>query len=481
MNLIPLLFADGYKTSHRVQYPEGTELVYVNFTPRKSRIEGIEYMTFFGLQYAIKEYLVKQFNENFFNRDKQEVLEEYKAELDAYLMTDYDVDHIAALHDLGYLPIHIKAVPEGINVPIGCPAMVMWNTVPEFFWLPNYMETMMSNLLWKPSTSATTASVFKQRFEAYAKETGVDPSFVPFQGHDFSYRGMSMTEDALVSGAGHLIHFLGTDTLPAIPFIREYYGSDDLIGCSVPATEHSVMCAGGMVSEFDTFKRLITETYPSGIVSIVSDTWDFWQVVTKFLPALKDEILARDGKVVIRPDSGTPHLIVNGDIHASSHEEKKGLIRCLDATFGSNENEKGFRHLNPKIGAIYGDGIDHKEQDLILNGIRNNGFATDCIVLGMGSFTYQYVTRDTFGTVCKATYCEINGVPHEIFKSPKTGAWKKSHKGLLRVNEDLSYEQCVSWDREGGIMETVFLDGEIKREQTFDDIRRVAKGELLGV
>lgn len=472
----PLYLCDGYKTSHREQYPKGTQLVYSNFTPRKSRVDGIDYMQLFGLQYICKEYLIRRFNKYFFNQPKSIVCSEYKNTLSKYLGCDYDVSHIEQLHDLGYLPINIKSLPEGTRVPVGCPAIIMYNTHPDFFWLTNYLETMLSNLLWKPCTSATTASVFKKVFMDAAIKTGVDPSFVPFQGHDFSYRGMSLTEDAVVSGAAHLVHFLGTDTLPSIPFIEEYYsGENGLIGCSVPATEHSVMSAGGMDNEFETFKRLVTEIYPSGIVSIVSDTWDFWQVVTDYLPRLKEDILAREGslvnKVVIRPDSGIPHLIINGDPNGETECERKGLIKCLDDTFGHTVNDKGYKALNQKVGSIYGDGINFEEQKLILDGLVNNGYATDCIVLGMGSFTYQYVTRDTFGTVMKATYCEINGDQHSIFKSPKTGAWKKSHKGLLSVNPDLTYEEEVGWTEEGGIMEEVFLNGQLMREYTFDQVR----------
>lgn len=226
------------------------------------------------------------------------------------------------------------------------------------------------------------------------------------------------------------------------------------------------------IGETRLIKRLITETYPKGIVSLVCDSYDFWGVVTKILPTLKQEILARDGKVVVRPDTGTPHKVICGDLEATSEVEKKGLIRCLHDEFGGTVNDRGYNVLNPKVGAIYGDSIDLREQMKILSGLKNNGFSTDNIVLGIGSFTYQYVTRDTFGFVCKATNCTVNGVDRAIFKNPKTGAWKKSHKGLLRVNSDLTVtENCTREQEAGGLLQTVFKDGKLLVDQKFEDIR----------
>ncbi len=464
----PMLALDFYKSDHRRQYPEGTELVYSNFTPRKSRVDGVNYMVFFGLQYAIKEYLVDRMDKFFFARPKTEVVDEYIRRMDNALGKGaIERGHIEALHDLGYVPLKIKAVPEGTKVPMGTPAFTMWNTHPDFAWVTNYFETLLSSVIWKGCTSATTANQFRQLFEKYAEETGADKGFVDFQGHDFSFRGMSGFEDACISGAAHLLSFKGSDTVPAIDFLEMFYGANsdtEFIGGSVAATEHSVMCAGGMENELDTIRRLL-QLYPTGILSLVSDTWDFWKLVTEYLPILKDEIMARwvrdpTSKLVIRPDSGIPHEILNGVIgHGIKTPEHKGLIRCLDETFGHMVNDNGFKRLHPCIGAIYGDGINSEEATRILEGLKANGYESTNVVLGLGSYTYQYVTRDTYGTVCKATYCEINGKGYPIFKSPKTGAWKKSHKGLLRVNQDLTVSQDVSWEEEKeGLLHTVFLN-----------------------
>jgi len=494
----PLLKCDGYKLGHRQQYPEGTELVYINFTPRKSRVEGVEYMRFFGFQ-AVMDQILNDFHVNFFCQPKDVVVNEYKRVVSAYLGKDVDVEHVAKLHDLGYLPINACALPEGSKVPMGVPCMTMWNTVPEFFWLPNYLETIISDKLWMACTSATTAGVFKERFDYWAEKTGADKNnFVPFQGHDFSFRGMAGEEAAMMSGAAHLIPFVGTDTIPALRWLEHHYDADvtkELVGCSVDATEHSVMCAGGMDNELETFRRLIEDVYPTGIVSIVSDTWDFWKLVTEFLPLMKSTIMARwkkdpTSKVVIRPDSGTPHKILNGDPDADTEHEKLGLIGCLHEIFGAEENEAGFYAVHPCIGAIYGDGINFAEQERILKGLHDNGYVSTSVVLGMGSYTYQYVTRDTFGTVCKATYCEINGEPREIFKSPKTGAWKKSHRGLLRVDfglppecADMEYDELtwephryyvteqVSWEEQGGALEPIIENGDFVKRQILKDVR----------
>jgi len=244
---------DGYKADHRRQYPEGTEFVYSNFTPRQSRIDGVNEVVFFGLQYFVKEYLIERWNKGFFERPKNEVLREYKRRMDNYLGKDaIPCEHIEELHDLGYLPIKIKALKEGTVTPIGVPVFTIVNTIPKFFWLTNYFETLMSNVIWKPITSATTAFQYRKRFEEYAERTGYDKSFIQWQGHDFSFRGMSGNEDSLISGAGHLLSFTGTDTIPAIDFLEKYYNANsdlELIGGSVPATEHSVMSLGSMYEE----------------------------------------------------------------------------------------------------------------------------------------------------------------------------------------------------------------------------------------
>lgn len=490
MNISPILLKDGYKVGHKFQYPEGTTLVYSNLTPRKSRNPDMPDVLFFGLQYFIEEYLVRQFDDEFFKQPKAAVITAYKRRMDYYLGKDsVPVDHIEALHDLGYLPLEIKALPEGTLVPMRVPVLTICNTLPEFFWLTNMLESVMSAILWKPTTSATTAFHYLKTFTRYAKETvGEDLSFIPWQGHDFSFRGMSGIEDAVMSGAGHLLSFAGTDTIPAIDFLETYYGANaeqELVGGSVPATEHSVMCMGTAEGEIGTFERLIRDVYPAGIVSIVSDTWDFWQVITDFLPQLKDMILARDGKVVIRPDSGDPVKIIPGDPDAApGSPEYKGAIECMWETFGGTITPQGYKLLDGHIGLIYGDGITMERQHAILEGLKQKGFASYNVVLGLGSFTYEYTTRDQYGFAMKATYGEVNGEGRAIFKSPKTDdGTKLSAKGLLHVYRDdagvLHLKDECSWEEESrGELKPVFRDGKLLVVQTLKDIRDRVQTQL---
>lgn len=491
MKTNPLTLIDFYKADHRRQYPEGTQLVYSNFTPRKAREEGSHQLVFFGLQYFVKEYLIRQWNEGFFQRPKEEVMVEYRRRMDNALGKDsIPVEHIADLHDLGYLPLVVKGLPEGTVVTPKIPVVTVYNTHPDFFWLTNYLESLMSAILWKPATSATTAFRYRQTFERFAHETVGDSGldFVYWQGHDFSFRGMSGIEDACISAAGHLLSFYGTDTVPAIDFHEEYYGANsdrELVGGSVPATEHSVMCMGTKDNEIGTFKRLITELYPNGIVSIVSDTWDFWQVITEYLPMLKADILARDGKVVIRPDSGDPVKIIVGDKDAvPGSPEYKGAIECMWETFGGTITEKGYKLLDSHIGLIYGDSITLQRQQAILDGLKQKGFASFNVVLGIGSYTYEYVTRDTYGFAMKATYGEVNGEPRNIFKDPKTDdGTKKSAKGLLSVgkeNGELVLKDECTWEEEKqGLLQTVFENGKLVNEQSLAVIRKRLEDELL--
>lgn len=486
MQINPLHCIDFYKADHRKQYPQNTTLVYSNFTPRSSRIAEIDKVIFFGLQYYIKEYLIDNWNNEFFKKPLEEVISKYKRRMSNALGPDaITYEHIEYLHKLQHLPIYIQAVKEGTKVKIGSPLMTIYNIDSDCFWLTNYLETHISCELWKMCTNATISNLFRQNFEKYAEETGANKEFVQFQGHDFSCRGMSGIYDSCMSGAAHLLNFVGTDTVHAIDFLEQYYNADsdnELVGCSVPATEHSVMCAGGEIHEFDTFKRLLTEVYPKGIVSIVSDSWDYWKVITDILPRLKNIIIEREkrnpgSKVVIRPDTGNPIDIICG-IPKSNIPiyEQKGSIECLWDIFGGIVNLKGYKELHRCIGLIQGDSINLKNQVEILKGLKEKGFASTNIVLGIGSYTYQYCTRDTLGFALKATYAEVDDIGREIYKNPKTGSYKKSHKGLLKLNEDGSTTECCTWnEQQTGLLKPVFNSGYLLREHTLNEIRERIK------
>ncbi len=487
MPVNPLTAIDFYKADHRKQYPEGTTEVYSNFTPRSSRLAKVVRQTydntvvFFGLQYFIQDFLIDAWNKNFFELPKDECVKAYKRRMDYALEKDaIDVSHIGALHDLGYLPIRLKALPEGSLVPIGVPVLTIVNTHPDFFWLTNYLESVISCYLWKPITSATVAREYHQLLIAAAIETGTAAEFVKFQAHDFSFRGLCGLQDAMINGAAHLTSFCGTDSVASIDLLEDYYGANaetELIGASVPATEHSVMCMGMQDGELATFKRLICELYPAGLVSIVSDTWDFWKVITEYTVLLKHDILQRDGKVVLRPDSGDPVKIVVGDPEApAGSPEAKGAVECLWDVFGGTETETGYRLLDAHIGLIYGDSITLERAEQILNGLKAKGFASGNIVFGVGSYTYQYATRDNFGFAMKATSGVVNGERRDIFKDPKTDSGtKKSAKGLLRVEREnntfVLYDRQTEAQEAQGALECVFQDGKLIKTVSLNEIR----------
>ncbi len=488
MYVNPLTAIDFYKSDHRNQYPQGTTEVYSNFTARSAKYGQViketfdNKVVFFGVQYFVKDFLMKAWQEEFFNKPLEQVVKKYQRRMDSSLGKGaITVEHIEALHKLGYLPLKLKALPEGTRVPVGVPVLTMVNTHPEFFWLTNYLETILSSYLWKPITSATTAYEYKKLLNDYAEKTGGAKEFVAFQAHDFSFRGMSSLQDAVVSGAAHLTSFWGTDTVPAIDMMEDYYGADaeqEMIGCSVPATEHSVMCMGMQDGEVSTFRRLINDLYPTGIVSVVSDTWDFWKVVTEYVSLLKEEILAREGKLVIRPDSGDPVFIVTGDPSApEGTPEHKGALQCLWDVFGGTVTEKGYKLLDEHIGLIYGDSISLDRANAILLAMEKKGFASTNIVFGVGSYTYQYVTRDSYGFAMKATSGVVNGERRNIFKDPKTDSGvKKSAKGLLRVIEEngelVLYDQQTEEQEAGGLLQVVFEDGKLVHETTMATIRK---------
>jgi len=483
MKINPFLLTDFYKVGHPFQYPKGTTLVYSNLTPRKSRLDGVDEMTFFGLQYFIKEYLIAYFNENFFEQPKEKLMKEYKRRVTSSLGGDLPTyEHIEKLHDLGYLPIEIKALPEGKSVKMKVPVITIVNTLPEYFWLTNFVESLISAILWQPCTSATVAKEYRKILNGFAEKTGMPKEFVQWQGHDFSFRGMSSLESAVLSGMGHLLSFTGTDTIPAIDALEYYYRANadtELIGGSVPATEHSVMCSGSKDGEIETFKRLITEVYPSGIVSIVSDTWDLWKVCTEYLSELKETILARDGKVVIRPDSGDPVDIICGNPNGRTENERKGVVELLWDVFGGTETKKGYKLLDSHIGAIYGDSITRQRATEICQRLMDKGFASQ-VVFGIGSFTYQYNTRDTFGIAMKATYIEIGDKSREIFKKPITDDGTKiSATGLLCVvkeNNEYKLLDRVDWEKESqSELKTVFKDGKLIKEFSLAEIRTNAE------
>lgn len=510
-----ILLTDGYKINHHLMYPEGIEMVYSNFTPRSNKFfpEAKDGAVVFGLQYLIKKYLIDDFNENFFNRPKEEVIDEYVNRL-KYFTGNEDYEHIAALHDLGYLPIEIKALPEGSVCPIRCPMMTIKNTHPDFAWLTNYLETLISNVLWMPCTSATGARIAKKQLKEHADRTGFPQDVnLDFLMHDFSMRGMNSVESSIVSGMAHMTSFVGTETIPAIWAVEKYYNADpknELVAATVPASEHSIECSNaifsedGSVDELPYFERLLDQ-FPSGFLSIVSDGFDFWKIIEEYLPKLKDRIMARNGRVVIRPDSGNPADIICGlwsnpkyevlaDCHENSahffYREKNSnseWIRCsegqfygayymLGKIFGWNNTEHGYRYPDTHIGLIYGDAITLERQKEIYERLETIGLAACNLVLARGSFEYQFKSRDSLGFAIKCTAVKIDGELKPIFKKPKTDdGTKNSLKGLIRVDiKDGKYvavDEVSQYEEQQGELRPVFLNGDLMREYSLTEIR----------
>lgn len=574
-----ILNTDFYKIGHVFQYPKGTTKVYSNLTARDDKHTTCNSsplydhkVVFFGLQYVIKYYLQDYFKETFFQQSLEQVLKDYKRRMDNSLgKNSITTDHITALHSLGFLPVRIKALPEGSRVDLQIPLLTITNTVDRFYWVVNFLETSLSAILWKLINNATIAFEYKRILSWYANITCDNSEHLQFQAHDFSFRGMSGLEDASASGMAHLTSFCGTDCIPAIDYVEYYYGANsdkELVGCSIPATEHSVMCAGEIDCELDTFKRLITEVYPSGFISIVSDTWDFWKVITTYAQELKDIILARDGRVVFRPDSGNPVDILCGDsIHKATSLEKalrnaediaydyasdvlnsdrnvcgvddvqyiysvdskyyvincqidmmktydsedndyyiidevdvtatelqldpvkKGAVECLWDIFGGTINSKGYKVLNPKVGLIYGDSITIEVANEVCKKLEAKGFASSNIVFGIGSYTYNYSTRDCFGMAVKSTYVEIKGKALNIQKQPITDSvLKSSAKGLLRVENSgdilsglstyILKQECTKEEEKGGELQVVFEDGILVKEISLNEVREKLEAEM---
>lgn len=531
----PVILNDFYKQGHGPMYPFGTQRVYSNETARKSRVEGTHSIVVFGIQYFVKEYLMTQWTEGFFNKPWEQVKKKYLRLIKATLGPDaVNIDAVKQLHDLGYMPIKIKALEEGSSCNIRVPFFTITNTVDHAYWLVNFLETLISCVTWQPITSATIARDFRKMLDKYALETVGDTSFVQWQGHDFSFRGMSSVETACVSGAGHLLSFTGTDTIPAIEFLENYYNADldkELIGASVPATEHAVASfniiygnddprfgydamlkefiartpAGRptpkaedlderLIKEYAFLKWYITVRVPKGVASYVGDTYNIFSVVAEILPRLKPEIMARTGgfpidRLVIRPDSfwtdpidclcGYDGYHPQMDKLTALEKEvvRKGLIESLWDIFGGTTSPKGYKMLDVHIGAIYGDSITKERGEKISLRLKAKGFASTNAVYGIGSYTYQYNTRDTFGLAIKATYGIVNDTAIEVYKDPVSDdGMKKSAKGLIRVDKQAdgsyTYTDCVTPEEETkGELKIVFLNGKLVSNQSLAEIR----------
>lgn len=482
----PLLLIDFYKATHHEQYPAGLTKMVSYYTPRMSRLKDNDHVTMFGLQAFIKEYLIEGFNENFFNRPKDEVLAEYKRIMDYTMgVGSYELDKIGDLHDLGYLPITISAIPEGYRTKVGVPQIEITNTHDDFVWLVNTIETLLSCSMWHTQVSAEVGYRYRQivnKFHAMTCEDSVNPARLL---GDFSMRGQQSAESAIKSSAGWCLSFLNTATVPAIMWLEDNYNCDvtkEDVAFGAISTEHSVMCSNFAVDgdEITHVRRLLTEIYPNHSFSMVSDSYDYWNLVDNILPQLKDEIMAHNGCISIRGDSGDPVQVVTDTV-----------FKLWDI-FGGTVNSKGYKVLDPHVKAIYGDSITPQRCESIYTILEENGFSIQNVALGVGSFSMMCLeeglnlnpyTRDTFGIAVKATYAEdADGSPIMIFKQPKATSWKKSQKGCCAVYRDdegeFYYIDELDWDtiaqphnEASNWLKPVFNNGTFVRQYSLQEIR----------
>lgn len=505
--ITPSLKCDFYKLIHKSYYPAGVTKVWAYFTPRQSRIPGINYVIPFGVQ-AMWLELVDNFKEDFFNIDWEIIEHEMKSIINATFMTSYDLSHFKELHKLGELPIEVRIlVNEGEKCPIGCPMLEITNTHDDFAWLVNFLETWMSTMLWHPTTSATIAFRYREILEKYASKEELSGFEKMNLIGDFSMRGQTSLESATKSSAAFMTCFNKTSNIPAIKWLGDNYNASYRdCGQGGISTEHSIMCLLGQ-DEVASIQHILDNTKDGATISIVSDTWDYWNMITNIFPQFKEQLIKRNIKILIRPDSGDPVKIVAGyniiyytdledmgytkeDLEKNKYlifdiaqdiidgevcdpeyecveidgryfiadgvheyedtwlydsvkeitkEEALGSIEILYEKFGGYTAKNGFKCLHNNIGLIYGDSITHERASMIYFLLQNKKFSITNVTLCSGSFSLQYVTRDTFGFAQKITAAIVNGEFTPVFKDPKTSdsTQKKSHKGIVRVTKDL--------------------------------------------
>ena len=504
---LELYWTDVYKTGHKPMLPAGSTLMYSNNTPRSGKHSNCPNegeVVQFGQQKLVRQ-MKWDWDNNFFNRPIKEI-DKFGEDMTMMLglSEPYDVTHFKELHKLGYLPVRIKSLEEGTVTPYKIPSFTIVNTKPIngyiADWIVNYLETILSAEFWQGQTSATFVRSLRKLGKKWIMKTNPEAiGFLDYQFHDFSMRGMGGKSAIVNSGLGFATGSRGSDTLPVIPAARMYYDETDPCINSVVASEHAIMCSltgffmqnsnGDWTKvgefEYEMFVYLLNK-FPSGILSLVMDTFDLWRAITEYCVKAKDIIMARDGKLVIRPDSGDPVDILCGDPNLIKvTPADKGVIELLWDIFGGSISSTGYKVLDPHIGAIYGDSINYDRSQRIFERLSLKRFASTNVVLGMGSYSLQHVTRDTHGSAQKATYIEVLQVKNdimapigiEILKDPVTDSGvKKSAKGLLMVYEEdgvIKLKDQCTWEEEGrGLLQIVFEDGKFYNQTTLTKIRQ---------
>ena len=456
-----LLLTDSYKVSHAGQYPKGTEVVHSYF---ESRGGDFPKVTFFGLQYFLQEYLEGQVV-------TAERIDQAEIILSAHFGPGFVFprerwEYILNEHD-GRLPVKIKAVREGTAVGTHNVMLTIENTDHKCWWLTNYLETLLVEV-WYPSTIASNSKACRAIILKYLELTG-DPAGIDFKLHDFGYRGSTSPESAAIGGTGHLVSFLGTDTLAAVVMAFNHYNCR-MAGFSIPASEHSTITSWGKDKEVDAFKNML-DIYPTGLVACVSDSFDIYNACSNLWGKdLRDQILNRDGTLVVRPDSGDPITV---------------LLKCLKLlgrAFGYTTNAKGYKVLDPHVRIIQGDGIDRKAIREILDALMLKGWSADNLAFGSGGGLLKKFDRDTSKYAFKCSWIQVNGEGRDVYKDPITGKGKESKPGRMALlwDEARGEHYTLTGDdadqHPDNLLRDVFVDGLMKGQQTLDEVRAISRG-----
>ncbi len=444
-----LFLTDSYKITHWKQYPPGTEKVYSYFESRGGKFDST---VFFGLQYFLKKYLEGQ---RIFQADIEEAQRFWRAHFGQDLFNLKGWLHILDEHG-GYLPLSIKAVPEGTVLPTRNVMLTVENTDPKVPWLTNILETLLVQV-WYPMTVATLSREMKRLILEYLEKNGT-PELIDFKLHDFGFRGVSSVDSAGIGGGAHLVNFKGTDTARGIRFAMKYYGAD-MCGFSIPASEHSTITAWGREHEADAFENMLTQ-YPEGLVACVSDSFDIYKACDTWGTKFKEQILDRKGTLVVRPDSGDPPTVV------------VEVLRRLGEKFGHTVNKKGFKVLPDQVRVIQGDGCDYAMVRQILAVMDMMKWSADNVAFGMGGALLQKMDRDTQKCAFKCSAVTINGEERDVYKDPVTDHGKASKAGRLKLIRDGSTYRTVKSSEEGeDQLVEVFRDGKVLVNHSFEDIR----------
>lgn len=451
-----ILNTDSYKFSHYKQYPPKTEKVFSYIESRGGKYPEV---TFFGLQAFLMEYLSKPITQ----ADIEEA--DVFTEAHGVPFNREGWDYILREHK-GYIPVRIRAVPEGISVPNSNIMVSVENTDENVPWITSYIETALLRAIWYPSTVATNSRSIKKLISIYLDNTGT-PEDISFKLHDFGARGVSSFESAGLGGAAHLINFKGSDTVTGVYYTNKYYNAG-MAGFSIPAAEHSTMTAWGQENEEDAYRNMLAVyAKPGSLLAVVSDSYDLYNAVENIWGgSLKQQVIDSGVTVVIRPDSGHPASVV------------LKTLQLLDDKFGSKINDKGYKVLN-NVRVIQGDGINEESINDILTLATLAKFSADNIAFGMGGTLLQQLDRDTQKFAMKASAMRINGKWVDIYKDPKTDSGKRSKRGRLTLVKDDYNNLRTVRTREVGdqveILQDVFLNGKITKTYNLDEIRENAK------